>query len=196
MNEDFQKQIEEFGNTITTEFSRDFAELKKRFEELIIKADEQLNAEKNVLNEKSNSKYPDAALIDSLSEYIEILKTENEISNLKIAFLNLKIKQYETANVFSDFGSKFSHKSMDIQAGVIESQKRKIENQIKKLEKYKTGTKNRSAKNQQQWALAQQYFAEEIPRHRTLQSARKAAANRAGIKVNDRRLIGMLPVEK
>ncbi|CAA9892005.1 hypothetical protein METHB2_550024 [Candidatus Methylobacter favarea] len=193
---DLQKQIEVFRNNIESEFSRDFAGLKKRFEELIIQADEQLNAAKNILDEKQNATYPDAALIDLLSEYIEILKTENEISNLTIAFLNLEIKQYEAVKVFSDLGFKFSDISRDIKEEMIKFQKSKIENQIKKLEKYTTGTKNRSAAKQQQWALAQLYFAEEIPKHRTLQSARKAAANRAGIKVNDRRLIEMLPSEK
>jgi len=71
-----------------------------------------------------------------------------------------------------------------------------IEYQDDQIDQYAKGTKKRSALIQKNWALAQQYFAEEIPRHRTLQSARKAAANRAGIKVTDRRLIEMLPVEK
>lgn len=82
----------------------------------------------------------------------------------------------------------FADKAVDLSVEVVE--------QSVKIDKYQKGTKKKSEVSQQKWALAQLYFAEEIPKHKTLLSARKAAAKRAGINVNERRLIQMLPVEK
>lgn len=64
------------------------------------------------------------------------------------------------------------------------------------LNRYKKGPKIKAEKSKQNWELARQYFSEEIPNHKTLMNARKAAAKKAGITVNERRLIEMLPVEK
>ncbi|WP_333879197.1 hypothetical protein [Methylobacter sp.] len=196
MNEDLLKQIEEMANATSTELSEEIAELKKRYYEQIIKADELLNSEENIPDEELDSKYPDAALIDKLDNYIEVLKGQNEMLALENDFLKLQIKGYKAVKTYSDLGSKFSDKCMDIQEGMIDYQKRKLENQINKLEKYTKGTKKRSEDKQQQWAIAQKYFMEEIPKHKTLIKAREAAAQRAGIKATMRRLIEMLPVVK
>ena len=47
--------------------------------------------------------------------------------------------------------------------------------------------------SEEKWNKARGYLLEEIPKHKTLKEARKFAANKAGIYVQERRLIKMLP---
>jgi hypothetical protein len=82
----------------------------------------------------------------------------------------------------------------------IDSLSDEVIEQSVKIDKYQKGTKGHSESTQQKWKLARKYLLEEIPKHKTLLSARKAAAQRAGFTgstaVKDRRLIQMLPVKK
>ncbi|POZ53195.1 hypothetical protein [Methylovulum psychrotolerans] len=68
-----------------------------------------------------------------------------------------------------------------------------IELQRANIAKYRAGPKKKSLASQQKWSLAREYFVEEIPKHSTLKKARKAAAQRAGIVVEERQLVKMLP---
>ena len=65
--------------------------------------------------------------------------------------------------------------------------------QLAMLEKFKRGPKSKSLASEEKWSLARQYFLEEIPKHKTLKKARKAAAERAGIYVEERQLALKLP---
>lgn len=67
---------------------------------------------------------------------------------------------------------------------------------LETIDKYRRGPRSKSKKSQENWAQAEINLLEEMPLHKTLPPARKAAAERAGIKVNMRRLIEMLPVKK
>ena len=68
-----------------------------------------------------------------------------------------------------------------------------IKELVEKINKYQKGAKNRSTENNKKWAVANDYFVEEIPKHKTLTSARIAASKRAGIVVTERRLAKMMP---
>jgi hypothetical protein len=135
------------------------------------------------------SSYSDLVFMDMQNEFIEILKHEINGLNLQVEALELVIKHNKNITSVSKVQDILIDAEMDIKNKMIEYQ-------TTKLEKYKIGTKNKSENTQNQWALAQCYFTEEIPKHKTLMSARKAAAKRAGITVKDRRLIEMLPVVK
>lgn len=71
-----------------------------------------------------------------------------------------------------------------------------IEKQISTLkivENYQKGVKEKAAKANEKWNLAKGYFLEEMHNHKTLKAARKAAAERAGIRCEERHLVSMLP---
>ena len=65
--------------------------------------------------------------------------------------------------------------------------------QTTKLDKYQKGPRKKNLTSSQQWALANEYFEEEIPLHKTLMDARFTAAKRLGINAKERRLIEMMP---
>jgi hypothetical protein len=73
----------------------------------------------------------------------------------------------------------------------------KYSDQIKdlseRLNKYQKGAKNRAAENNKKWAIANEYFIEEIPKHKTLTAARSEAARRTGIYATERHLAEMMP---
>lgn len=83
-----------------------------------------------------------------------------------------------------------------IDEAICKVQKKVLLDKQAKINRYKNGPTSRSEESYQKWELAKQYLLEEVPRHKTLIAARKAAAARAGIKVNDRRLIEKLPFRK
>jgi hypothetical protein len=155
------------------------SESGKRFEE------QAANLEKLAHNKMQNihsDKFDPIAHIDFLTEYNKYLRS-------RVTSLNDTIEMYHAmfeSGELTDFLT-------DIRDFNIE---RLIDAQEKIIAKYQKGTKKKSEVSQQNWALAQLYFSEEIPKHKKLLSARKAAAKRAGINVKERRLIEMLPVEK
>ncbi len=88
-----------------------------------------------------------------------------------------------------------SHKSFADEAlTTIDSLSDKVIEQSVKIDKYQKGTKGHSESTQQKWEFARKYFLEEIPNYpKKLNIARKVAAQRAGISVQERQLVKMLP---
>lgn len=143
------------------------------------------NIEKLAHNKMQNihsDKFDPIAHIDFLTEHNKYLKSE-------VTYLNDTIEMYHAM-----FESEKLTDSLTLIRDVIID--KLIDGQEKIIHNYQKGTKKKSEISQQKWALTQLYFLEEIPKHKTLLSARKAAAKRAGVNVNERRLIQMLPVEK
>jgi hypothetical protein len=127
------------------------------------------------------------ATYNEISESKKLLYEQHSLlENLYNAFNH---GQLESAELFKDVGEIM----INLQKALFNDYEAMIEHKNAKIEKYTKGPKKKSEVSQQKWELAQQYFVEEIPEHKTLKNARKAAANRAGIVVEERQLVKMLP---
>ena len=128
----------------------------------------------------------EAYLIDSLELQIEALKAEIQAKDLLICALDLQIETYETTSQLSKVAYNLNEK-------VLDAQENEIVYKTTKIDKYQKGPKKKSLDSQQKWALANEYFKEEIPLHRTLKAARLAAAKKARIVAEERQLTKMMP---
>lgn len=72
----------------------------------------------------------------------------------------------------------------------------KINRTYELINAYRSGPRKKTIETKNKWEIAKQYFIEEKSKHKTLKAARKAAAERAGIFVEERRLFKMLPNPK
>jgi hypothetical protein len=127
------------------------------------------------------------ATYNEISESKKLLYEQHSLlENLYNAFNH---GQLESAELFKDVGEIM----INLQKALFNDYEAMIEHKNAKIEKYTKGPKKKSEVSQQKWELAQQYFVEEMPKHKTLKNARKAAANRAGIVVEERQLVKMLP---
>lgn len=93
--------------------------------------------------------------------------------------LNKAIEQFEAAKTFNE--------------ATIINQTLAADELSAQLEKYQKGVRGKAAKANEKWNHAKEYFLEEIPKHKTLTAARKAAADRAFIVCEARHLVSRLP---
>lgn|GEM_PF-1476898 len=144
---------------------------------------------------------------EKLKKMSELMENENDYSILTDAFeikfhelmaeIDLLIEQERLLDErFDDFfrtKPKIDGLQLRLLQLLSKLHERLLELSRNKVEKYKEGPKKRASTSQKNWALAREYFIEEIPKHSTLKKARKTAANRAGIVVEERQLVKMLP---
>jgi len=131
----------------------------------------------------------DAHLIDLLETQIESLKGEIQCRDLLIYALKHQLETYELTEPLSEMAEDLNNAVSDIQEKMLVFQ-------ADKIDKYKKGPKKKSLDSQQKWALANEYFKEEISLHRTLKAARFAAAKKAGIVAEERQLTKMMPTPR
>jgi hypothetical protein len=125
--------------------------------------------------------------IRELDAFVEVIfrSTDQDLEVFHPAKYNLdyKINEYELAKA-----EQLSQK-LTLQDEIIEFQ-------YFELDQYKAGPTKKSEDSEAKWAKAAIYLLEEIPKHKTLKEARKVAANRAGIFVEERQLAKKLPRPK
>lgn len=125
--------------------------------------------------------------IRELDAFVEVIfdSTDQDLDIYLPAKYNLdyKVNEYELAKA-----EQLSQK-LTLQDEIIEFQ-------YFELDQYKAGPTKKSEDSEAKWAKAAIYLLEEIPKHKTLKEARKVAANRAGIFVEERQLAKKLPRPK
>ena len=125
--------------------------------------------------------------IRELDAFVEVIfdSTDQDLDIYLPAKYNLdyKINEYELAKA-EQLSQKLTH------------QDEIIEFQYFELGQYKAGPTKKSEDCEAKWAKAGINLLEEIPKHKTLKEARKVAANRAGIFVEERQLTKKLPRPK
>jgi hypothetical protein len=173
-------------------------EIKKTRDDLYRQIDEHQDTQDEVVNKILSCEFesPEAQTIYFLEDVVKSLKLDNALLRLTVELLQFQMKEHKAATAISNITDMGNEISIGYQNKILEHQTRELEHQRKKINQYKKGTKDKSVVSQQKWALARQYLIEEIPQHKILQDARRAAAKRAGIEAQDRRLIQMLPFKK
>lgn len=125
--------------------------------------------------------------IRELDAFVEVIfdSTDQDLDIYLPAKYNLdyKVNEYELAKA-----EQLSQK-LTLQDEIIEFQ-------YFELDQYKAGPTKKSEDSEAKWAKAAIYLLEEIPKHKTLKEARKVAANRVGIFVEERQLAKKLPRPK
>jgi len=173
MSDTFFKQIEAITLGMDLDCSKEVAEFKERGLKFILKHNELL-AEIGPLDDANESKYPDLALIDLLRCLVDILELKNEAQAIEIQALKFEIAQYEKANKLSNSISICTENMTILQDKLLEYQEKKVSS-------YQTGPKVKSAESKARWARAQQYFVDEIDKHKNLDDARIASVLKAGM---------------
>jgi hypothetical protein len=173
-------------------------EIKKKGDDLYRQIDEHQDTQDEVVNKILSCEFesPEAQTIYFLEDVVKSLKLDNALLRLTVELLQFQMKEHKAAAAISNITDMGNEISIGYQNKILGHQTKELEHQRKKINQYNKGTKDKSVESQQKWALARQYLIEEIPQHKTLQDARRAAAKRAEIYVNDRRLIQMLPFKK
>jgi hypothetical protein len=118
-------------------------------------------------------------LIELLELEIDSIKGRVKSQDILIAALEHQIETYKATTKLTEVVFTLNDKTLDSQEGMID--------------KYQKGPKTKSSVSQQKWDCANRYFLTEIPKHKTLKAARLAAAKMAGIVVEERQLIKMMP---
>ncbi len=142
------------------------------------------------LNNKGYSyqeEHKDATLEVIRKNLVTLQKQSDSLNDYVIEFNN-KILEY---------GAEISSVCDNIAFSIMEKQVDWLENSVNsrdvQIKQYQKGPKKKSSDSRQKWALANEYFKAEIPVHRTLKSARLAAAKKAGVVAEERQLTKMMP---
>ena len=183
-NDELRKYMDDFNSLEVARIMDYKLKAENAFHEIVQKYKEKEADQKTFLEHKYDSS--DTSLIDSLTLQIDSLKAIIQCQDLEIGLLKFQIESYDNVDKISEIADKLSDATMD-------QQERMIEYQTAKVDKYKKGPKKKAADSQQKWALANEYFKEEITAHRTLKAARLAAAKKAGIVAEQRQLTKMMP---
>jgi hypothetical protein len=178
------ESLDDFNASMSSRAMAGKLEIEKRTDDLALNYKNILTSLADIKDRIYNSE--DARLIDLLETQIESLKGEIQCRDLLIYALNHQLETYELTEPLSKMAE-------DLNNAVSDTQEKMLAFQADKIDKYKKGPNKKSSDSQQKWALANEYFKAEIPVHRTLKAARLAAAKKAGIVAEERRLTKMLP---
>jgi tRNA G10 N-methylase Trm11 len=134
---------------------------------------------------------------------IQFLKLQMEAKDLEILELQKENYELKSINATKLRGNLFvagysnlaeSDKNIANEAAlIVTSLESEVIHQSIIIDKYQKGIRERFLECDKKWMDAQKYLLEEIPKHKTLKLARKQAAARAGIFVQERHLVRKLP---
>ncbi len=179
--------LDDFNASMTLRAEDARLKIKNWSDDLALNYQNLLTLQADIKDRVYNSE--DSSLIDSLEVHIECLKGQIICQDLRIYVLEHQLETLELTRPLSE-------KAEDLNDAVYETQEKMLVFQSCKIDKYKKGTKQRSLDSQQKWALANEYFKNEISEHRTLKAARVTAAKKAGIVAEERQLTKMMPNPK
>lgn len=180
----------EFSEESLKQISITFANKAKGIDKYIVDANEELASKhKEILKKQSDllkREFSDDVHIEMLELRIEVLECWIKASDASIQALKYRIEVFEAQAPLNES----AHKLMD---HCMDAQEKMIDYKSAQVDKYQQGTKNNALASKEKWALANEYFKEEIPLHRRINDAREAAAHKAGVGVATRRLVQMMP---
>ncbi len=191
MDDEHNKKLNEYLSDLSTSMAAKAMDVelnqKNKLDEIALKYEE-VQTKRSLLDDQGFDS-PDGRLIGLLEAQIGALEGRLLCADALIETLIFRIESLESANALSDIANDFSDRALDVQDKMIT-------HQATKIDKYKNGPKKKSLDSQQKWALANDYFKEEIPLHRTLKAARLEAAKKAGIVVEQRQLTKKMPTPR
>ena len=176
-------------------FSKLDQELQIFFREYELKNNKEISDFYKKIHHKFNdlrlsepSYYEDTFKLDGiiLDEYVLYLEHQIKIKNLLLEITDFQLSKYKELDELQKIADKGNDLSFTLQEKIIYAHSEKINN-------YQKGVKNRSRIKRDKWKLANEFFLEEIPRYKTLIEARRSAVKRAGLHVEERQLVRMMP---
>jgi hypothetical protein len=184
MSLELEKTLNEFGTSMETRAEAVRLTLKNGMDSMDMDH-EQLLTDLNDFKEQTYNSL-DTLLIDEQQLQIDSLKGQIKALNLYIYVLEHRLEVIDLSQPWMEVANALNEK-------VMNAQEEEITLQTTKIDKYQNGPKKKSSDSQQKWTLANEYFKEEIPAHRTLKAARLTAAKRAGIVAEERQLNKKMP---
>ncbi len=156
---------------------------------LALKKAELLNSkisEELIHHENANFKSEDEKFISLLETQVAVIEAEIELKDILLEIKDFQINQYKRIIDIEEVGGQINKVATELQGKMIAYKE-------KRLESYKKGLSSRKDGIDKKWMLANEYFPEEIIKHETLKAARLSASRKAGIVVEERQLIKMMP---